>query len=248
MEEKFLEINKFNIRYLICGEGNNLLFLPGVYASCDDYYNLIEELSKRYKVYGLDLPGFGHSSRLNSVLTVEDYTKLVIDFIKKLKLKHTTIVAHSAGGLVALNLKLYRTFIKNIVLIDSAGVNNNLTHYKLIKLLFLEFLELYKEHKISTRVKVIMNFSPRVIKSLFDKNLKSTINASLNYSFDSLNYVKVPVLILWGDNDKITPISNAYDLKDKLKYSRLVIVKNSSHAWCITRPEKVIRIMEIEKF
>lgn len=248
MEEKFLEIANFRIRYLEGGEGNNLLFLPGVYCSCDDYHNLIEQLSERYRVYGLDLPGFGRSSQLGSVLAVDDYTKIAAEFIKKLKLKHLTIVAHSAGGLVALNLRLYRTFIKNIVLIDSAGISNNLTMHSFMRLLLYEFLELYKGHKLSTRIRVFTSFSSRIIKSLFDKNLRNTISNGLNYNFETLDKIKIPVLILWGENDKITPISNAYDLKERLKYSRLVIVKNSTHAWCMIHPEKVIRVMELEKF
>ncbi len=248
MEEKFIEIKGFKIRYLEGGEGNNLLFLPGVYTSCDDYYNLIKLFEKRYKVYGLDLPGFGHSQKINSFLKIEDYTDIVRDFIKELKLKHITVAAHSAGGLAALNLKLNRNIIKNIVIIDSAGINNNLRFYEFLKLLFLEFLELYKEERFKLKAKVFMGFSIRIIKSLFDKNLKVTIENGLKYNFGSLKNIKVPVLILWGENDKITPLSNAYELKEKLKYSRLVIIKNSTHVWCLTQPEKVIRIMEIEKF
>ncbi len=248
MEEKFLEIDNFKIRYLEGGEGKNLLFLPGVYCSCDDYYSLIEKLSERYRVYGLDFPGFGHSSKVNSVLTIEDYTKIAADFIKKLKLRHLTIVAHSAGGLAALNLRLYRTFVKNIVLIDSAGISNNLTMYKFMRLLLYEFLELYKGHKLSIRIKIFTIFSSRIIKSLFDKNLMMTISNALNYNFETLEKIKIPVLILWGEKDKITPLSNAYDLKERLKYSRLVIVKDSTHAWCMLYPEKVIRVMELEKF
>ena len=81
----FVKIDEFNVRYLKLGNGNNLVFLHGIWNYSKTYMKLLKELSKKYAVYALDLPGFGKTNRPNIVWTYEDYAKFLYKFVKELK-------------------------------------------------------------------------------------------------------------------------------------------------------------------
>ena len=75
-------INGININYEEKGEGELIVLLHGWGSNIKLFANLIDLLSKKYKVVAMDMPGFGESQEPPSAWCVDDYADFVIEFLK----------------------------------------------------------------------------------------------------------------------------------------------------------------------
>ena len=103
------------------------------------YFNkLINKLSKSYKVYAIDLPGFGESNIPPIVYNTHNYANILKEFITKLNIDNPTLIGHSYGGKVIIDLvtetdiKVNKIGIglnieKNLLLPSNILVNKSIT-------------------------------------------------------------------------------------------------------------------------
>ncbi len=100
------KVDGLNIDYSDVGKGQILVLLHGWARglSKEKYSNLINLLSKNFRVIALDFPGFGGSDQPPCPWGVDSYAKLVVNFLTKLKVKPIAIIGHSFGGKVAIKL------------------------------------------------------------------------------------------------------------------------------------------------
>ena len=120
-----LEINNLKVNYLEKGPQTktSVVLLHGWGASIAAFNPIIDNLSKKFKVYAIDFPGFGLSDKPNKSYHVEDYSKIVLEFINKMNLKDVILIGHSFGGRVIIKLVGKLGFSpKKIILVDSAGI------------------------------------------------------------------------------------------------------------------------------
>ena len=112
-----------NINYTHVGHDKNLLLLHGWGLNLNYFNNLINDLKDNYSIYAIDLPGFG-KSELRESFNTTDYSEIVLEFIKHFKIDSPTLLGHSFGGKVIIDLVTNRKYNPNkIILIDSAGIN-----------------------------------------------------------------------------------------------------------------------------
>ena len=120
-----LEINNLKVNYLEKGPQTktSVVLLHGWGASIAAFNPIIDNLSKKFKVYAIDFPGFGLSDKPDKSYHVEDYSKIVLEFINKMNLKDVILIGHSFGGRVIIKLVGKLGFCpKKIILVDSAGI------------------------------------------------------------------------------------------------------------------------------
>lgn len=233
-----INLNGINVNYIIQGENkkNEVILLHGWGASIDAFLPVYKYLSKDYKVYVIDMPGFGKSEEPPKNYFVLDYAKVILEFIKRLEIKNPTLIGHSFGGRVIMKLVGELGFTpKNIVLVDSAGVKPRrkpsyyfkVYSYKLakntVKLLF------NKE-----KAEKIINDMRKKHGSTDYKNASDTmrsvfinvVNEDLKYT---LKNIKVPTLIIWGEKDLDTPLKDAKIIESLVPDSGLVVLKGAGH-------------------
>lgn len=110
------------IHYVEEGEGMPILLIHGFGASAYHWRYNIPELAKKYKVYALDLLGFGWSEK-----ALIDYDALVwrdqvVDFVKEIVKTPTILVGNSLGGFTALvAASEMPDKVQGVVLLNSAG-------------------------------------------------------------------------------------------------------------------------------
>jgi len=239
----FVKVEEFNVRYLKLGKGDNLVFLHGIWSYSETYLSLLKELSRKYTVYALDLPGFGKTNNPNEIWTYEDYARFLYKFFRKLRLDEFVLVGHSGGGGIAIVFtSKYPKIIKNLVLIDSVGVQDRISFFVFVRAILLKTLkEIFSFKGLialkSITVSFLNNFFShgfyifRVIKKNKDSNLD-----------DYIKKIKIKTLLLWGDRDEYFPLDYANKFKILLENSELKIVKGN-HDWCLIHPEKIERFL-----
>ncbi|MCD4745887.1 MAG: alpha/beta fold hydrolase [Bacteroidales bacterium] len=110
------------------GSGQPVIILHGIFGISDNWVTLGKKISKRFKVFILDLRNHGrspHSKIFNYSVMTDD----IREFITEHKLDKTIIIGHSMGGKVAMNLALsYPELLEKLIIIDI-----NLRQYTLLK-------------------------------------------------------------------------------------------------------------------
>src|SRR5450432_1260093 len=107
--------------YRVCGVGPDVLLIHGWISSGHMWEGLMQELAPLFRVWALDLIGFGDSRNANSShsLTVDDHVELVVAFCHALDIHPYAVIGHSMGGAIALKLALdYPAMLEKLVLVS----------------------------------------------------------------------------------------------------------------------------------
>ena len=233
-----IEINKLKINYIEKGPDSKtcVVLLHGWGANIASFNPIINELSNKLKVYAIDFPGFGLSQKPDESYHVEDYSKIVLEFINKKELKNVILIGHSFGGRVIIKLVGKLGFVpKKIILIDSAGIKPKKTFkrkikeriYKVIKRAANLILGKEKAKKVIDKYKNKLGSedyknADDTMKEVF----KNVVNEDLR---GYLPNIKVPTLLIWGDRDTETPIKDAKLMEELIPDAGLVTIQGAGH-------------------
>ncbi|EOA16975.1 hypothetical protein CARUB_v10005202mg [Capsella rubella] len=118
----FWEWRGHKIHYVVQGEGSPLVLIHGFGASVFHWRYNIPELAKKYKVYALDLLGFGWSDKALIDYDAMVWTDQVIDFMKEIVKEPAVVVGNSLGGFTALTVAVgLPEQVTGVALLNSAG-------------------------------------------------------------------------------------------------------------------------------
>jgi pimeloyl-ACP methyl ester carboxylesterase len=248
------------------GSGKPVVLLHGFGASSYSFSRIIPALSKHFKLYAIDLKGFGASPRPDDHrYSVYDQAVLVERFLKAHHLDHVTLIGHSYGGGVALSLALMDPArIDKMVLIDAAAYAQQLP--KLIRWLQipvvgpLAFYLLPASYEVEDSYRYAFYDDrkiPEDIVKVYTENLRKPgakrvyLEASHQLVPEDITCVsryyrtiRIPTLILWGADDIVIRPSRAYRLHRDLRNSRLRIIPRCGHIPQEECPEAVVRALE----
>lgn len=230
---KYQNISFYYEKY---GKGKNtILILPGWGDTRKTFTPVIQYFQKNYTVYILDYPGFGYSEVPNQELNMNDYVKLIKNFMKELKIINPIIIAHSFGGrITSLLTTKYKVKVRKIILIDVAGIKRRKKIiifikekiYKLLKKMIRLFPLNYQEILKQQLLKYFASADYQVLPVIMRKTFQNIINQDLKKYYQE---IKEDTLILWGENDLDTPLKDAYYLRRHIANSALIVFKNASH-------------------
>lgn len=233
-----IKINGLNINYIVEGESNKeaLILLHGWGASSKAFLPVYKNLSNKYKVYVIDLPGFGKSDEPPKNYGVIEYSKIVLEFITKLKIQSPTLIGHSFGGRVIMKLVSDLKYTpKKIIFVDSAGIKpkRNIDYYfKVYSYKFAKNIVKFVFNKDKAD-EIIANMRKNKGSSDYkeaSENMRSVfvnvVNEDLKYTLKNIN---VPTLVIWGENDLDTPLNDAKIITKYVKDSGLVVLKGAGH-------------------
>lgn len=249
----FVKIGNLKVHYKVAGQGAPLLLLHGWGCDAGAVSKLQKHLEKQFTTYAIDLPGFGLSTAPIEVWGGTEYADLVAQFVKVTNIANPILIGHSMGGKVIINL-VARDLVnaKKIVLISSAGVRLpqpfklklRVCFFKVVKFLaklpvlkniFGARLELYRKRFGSTDYR---NASGQM-RSILVKLVNEDITALLPQ-------IKVPTLLIWGDQDASTPLVIGEIMHKMISDSRLKVFSGSGHFPFLDNYEKVV--MELDGF
>ncbi|NBI07469.1 intracellular short-chain-length polyhydroxyalkanoate depolymerase [Senegalia massiliensis] len=102
----------------------NLLLIHGNMTSSKHWDLLMENLPDDYKVYAIDLRGFGISTYNKEINSIKDFSEDVKLFVDKIGLEKFTVAGWSTGGGVAMQFSAdYPEYVENLILLESVGVS-----------------------------------------------------------------------------------------------------------------------------
>ena len=231
-------INGININYEEKGEGELIVLLHGWGSNIKLFANLIDLLSKKYKVVAMDMPGFGESAEPPSAWCVDDYADFVIEFLKAYNTDKVMLLGHSFGGRVIIKLNSRENLpfeITKVILVDSAGILPPKSNKKSFR------TRRYKFCRSILSTKLMQKIAPQALEKLRVKYgsadyvaasplmrqvLVKTVNEDLE---PLLPNIKCPTLLVWGVNDTATPLSDGEKMEKLIPDAGLVKLENAGH-------------------
>lgn len=244
MDYEVKQVEKF--RFVEEGNGEPLILLHGLFGALSNFGSLIEYFKHHYRVIVPLLPLF-ELDLLHT--TVGGLEKFVYKFIEHHDYKDVHLLGNSLGGHVALlHVLKHPARIKSVILTGSSGLFENgmgdsypkRGDYEYIKkkteLTFYDPAMASKE--LVDEVYGIVNNRLKAIKVI--SLAKSAIRNNLG---EELNQIKQPTLLIWGNNDTITPPFVGREFQRLIPRSELHFVDKCGHAPMMEVPEEFNRIL-----
>lgn len=243
IQEKKIIIGDLVINYFEkSGNENAVIFLHGWRLDGGIWLKIIKSLNQlKHSFYSLDLPGFGKSTIPPFSFTVGDYSDVIKEFIEKLKLKNVCLVGHSFGGQVTIKVAVsYPPLVKKLVLINCAGVKRK-TFWKKIKKIIAKILKpifvLFPLKSLRRKLYQAIGAEDYLatphLRDIFLNIIKDDI-------IQELPLISQNTLVVWGEKDKITPLPLGRLIKQKIRFSNFVILKNQGHSDFFEKSEEFL--------
>ncbi|VFJ13133.1 alpha/beta fold hydrolase [Candidatus Nitrosocosmicus franklandus] len=258
-------VNGMNIKYDEYGTNNkdHILFIHGLGSSSLVWRDIPEALSSKFHSIVIDLVGSGESDKPKENYTISFFSKFVKDFINEISIsagEKISIIGHSLGGYIALDFALRnKEKIDKLILFDSSGLLSSPTP------LLVEYHNAVKTADANLRRKKITKVlgdlyahPSRLLPIVVDlfiyfiekKGAVEAFESAYAYSTSNIIDVKqmhklsdLRCLILWGEKDKLIPISYAEQFKKHLASAELEIIKDAGHAPFVEKPAIVYQIL-----
>lgn len=193
-----------------------------------------------------DLPKIpGLTGNLEKVWKITDYIEWLKNIVNKEKEK-VTLIGHSNGGRIALAFtNLYPDKVEKLILIDSAGVYHNELPIRIKRVVFKTIAKIGKK---LTSSKTIKNLFYKLARESdykdLDENVKRTMVNLISSDLKSiLPKISVPTLIVWGRDDKITPLADGLLMSRLIHKSKLNIIEEARHSPMFTHAQKIAEII-----
>jgi pimeloyl-ACP methyl ester carboxylesterase len=248
----YISIDGINTHYDDRGSGDIIVLLQGWGTDLSLYEGLISHFSKTHRVIAPELPGFGETPEPPEPWGVTEYSDFVLKFLDRLNVKKAVLVGHSNGGRIIIKAvgSGANIAVPKIILIGSAGIVPEKTpeqlrrqkRYKMgktllssapVKLIFPNALEAFKQKSGSADYR---NATP-----LMRDTLVKLVNEDLSAL---LPLIKQPTLLVWGEKDDATPVTDAKRMEELLPDGGLVIVKGAGHYCYLEQPNFVFRVLD----
>jgi pimeloyl-ACP methyl ester carboxylesterase len=245
MELVLKEENGFS--YIDEGEGEVLLLLHGLMGALSNWDKVVEEFSGEYRVILPILPIYDLPLLTTGVKTLAKY---VHKFVTHKRLTDVTLVGNSLGGHVALIYVLsHPSIVKSMVLTGSSGLYENAFGGSFPRRGSYDFIKEKVEYtfydpNVATKELVddvfrIINDRHSVIRIL--AMAKSAIRHNMK---KDLHKITVPVSLIWGRDDKITPPEVAVEFSQELPDAELHWIDHCGHAPMMEQPAAFNKVLK----
>ena len=263
LAKKEIQVDDHKIVYLEGGKGRTILLLHGFAANKDNWIRFAKYLTNDYHVVIPDIPGFGESSQIQSEnYAAENQLKRIDRFTEVLKLEKFHLAGNSMGGMLAgmygagypqkvLTLALLAPGgigspnPSKVAILLQKGTNPLLTgrtedYDKLLNLCFVKppFIPAQFKKVLASDAVAHRNFNKKIWDDMVGNLTKEALSARENLLKPYLPQIQAPVLIIWGDSDKILDVGGVSIMEKNLKNYKTVIMKNTGHTPMLEKPRE----------
>lgn len=223
---KTIQLTTGKLAYAEKGKGKTIVFIHGLGGNMAHWTKSVIELSSGFHCIGIDLPGYGWSDGITDTRGkdhLQVYADVVTEFLRRKKIKKVYLAGHSMGAQVAVITALQNKRVKKLMLFSAAGLEtfNEKERQVLLAATLPPTFEKQDEATIRSNFKLNFFEQPADAEVLIQERLRlknctsmkaysETISAGIKGMLahpvkDSLQYLSMPVLILFGSNDALIP-------------------------------------------
>jgi pimeloyl-ACP methyl ester carboxylesterase len=249
----YVQLGAYRIHYLVAGESRSypVVLVNGLGGTSENWGGMIPEFkSKGLKVYAPDMLGFGRSDKPDVDYSISLQADILKEFLDSQKLDQADLVGWSMGGWIAMKYAAANPQrVHRLILLDSAGLIYDAANVSALR---------PKNVAQLAHMMDVLNPNPRPIPGfvardivrnmigqdwIIDRTLKSMFTGK-DVMDNHLGELTMPVLIIWGKQDLITPMELADRLHRGIPQSALEVIDGCGHLAPVACASQVLPQME----
>ena len=234
---KFVRLGSCRVHYYVGGRGKPLLLVHGLGAMAESWAEVMIGLARRgYRVYSIDLPGFGRSDRPDVDYSITFQAKTLEQFFDSQNLARADLGGWSMGGWVALKFTLdHPERVRRVFVVDSAG----LTFTPPFDLALFQPATVDQAQQLLRLLTPQAARIPRFVARDLVREMRPSgwvVERALNSMMagsdlldGQLSAMRIPALIVWGKQDALIPLSCGEEMHRQMPQSQLAIFDGCGH-------------------
>jgi pimeloyl-ACP methyl ester carboxylesterase len=229
-------LGQYRIHYMVAGEGKPLVLVHGLAGRAENWLTLVPEFTGNgYQVYALDLLGYGRSDQPDVDYSIALEEDILGKFLDSQKLAQPDIAGWSMGGWISLKFAGdHPQRVRRLVLMDSAGLLFDAVNAPALRPTtepqLAHMMEVLTPHP-----QPIPGFIARDILRNFAVNdwvvarSLQSMGTGRDLMDGKMQTVTMPVLIIWGKEDVLTPLSVGEGMHRGMPQSLLYVFDGTGH-------------------
>jgi len=249
----FTSINGMDVHFR--DEGNTLDSIPlvlihGTGSSLHTFDDWVTKLKQNHRVIRMDLPAYGLTGPFpDRNYSMNNYVNFIKDFLSTQGIKKCILGGNSLGGGISWRFAAkYPEMVDKLILIDATGYPSALKElplaFKIAKIPVLKNLFTFITPRFIAKgsLENVYVDKTKVTEELVDRYFELTLREGNRQAFvdrfnikndinthNKIKLITQSTLVLWGDQDKLIPVENAYKFHEDLPNDILVILKDVGH-------------------
>lgn len=232
---------------LIKGQGTPVLILHGWGGSNASWQTFTDQAQDQFTWVMFDLAGFGKTEAPKEAWTVTDYQNWCEQIYNDLpdKIKPQYILTHSFGGRIAAKWLQKKHPFQKAILTASAGIKPEPTFKtKLLNFISKIAKKIFSESTINRfkyRFYKLTGIKDFPLDPFMQETFKLVTGEDLTTDFSKIKHGE-NITLIWGKDDKITPLSTGQKINKLIQDSQLIILDNCRHAIHRQQQNELIKI------
>lgn len=253
---QYLDLHGDKVAYQYAGQGDAVVLIHGMAGNSDTWRVVLPQLSAQHLVVAPDLLGHGKSAKPRGDYSLGAFAVWLRDLLDELGISRVTLVGHSLGGGVAMQfVHQHPEYCERLVLISSGGLGPEVGRaLRLLSAPGAEFvlpviapqqavavgnrLQSWLASRGVVNVaaseawRAYSTFADHQTRDAFLRTLRSVVDyrGQAVSAFSRLHFASgLPVLLIWGDDDRIIPVTHGQAAHDAQPGSRLIILPGVGH-------------------
>ncbi len=259
------------VTFHMMGDGPPILLVHGITSSSRTWRRVMPRLAETHTVIAPDLLGHGQSAKPPGDYSLGAYASGIRDLLVALEIPRSTVVGHSLGGGIAMQFAYqFPERVGRMVLVDSGGIGREVSPILraaalpgaefVLPVMFSPTLHdgALKVRSLLGRIGLQPNADIEGVsegfaslteadaRRAFLHTVRSVIDTGgQRVSAEDRLYLAadVPSMIIWGENDRLIPVSHAHKAQEMLPDSRLEIFSDAGHFPFNDHPDRFVDLM-----
>ncbi|MBW4618096.1 MAG: alpha/beta fold hydrolase [Cyanosarcina radialis HA8281-LM2] len=269
IQERYIKVDSIDTRYWSAGrQGTATILLDGAGGSIEVWTDRIQALARHHRAIAFDMVGNGLSDKPAVTYSLDYQLQFLRTFLDTLGIERANFIGNSMGATIALKLAIESPErVKKLGLVSCFGLGREINIYDRLLAAFPVIANLIPLNR--SVIKMVLNSCVCDPKSMPEEwvelgiqrfNLpgqKEALISLLTTNLDfwgvrrevfssivrQLDRIEAPTLIIWGKQDRITPVSHAYVASQKIRNSSLYVFDRCGHWAQVEHPEKFDRLV-----
>lgn len=261
--QRWVSVNGDVANVIEIGEGPPLVFVHGLSGSWQNWLLQLPEFSRDHRCIAVDLPGFGASPMPRGKISISGYGRWLDGLLGELDIDGAAVVGNSMGGFIGLEAAINLPHrVERLVLVSAAGLSvehmrnetalrvanrlENLGQFVTAHVLAqTDWLVRRRRGRLALMWIVAAHpedidpaLAAEQVRGAGKPGFLPALDALTDYPIrDRLGDIQAPTLVVWGKQDRLVPIKDAYEFDKLIPHSRLIVYDDTGHVAMLERPE-----------
>lgn len=251
------DVNGLNLFYRVDGneDAPALLLITGLSGDHRMWAGLIPTLAESFRVIAFDNRDSGRSDRADAPYAILDMARDAAGLLESLGVSRAHVLGHSMGSAIAQELAIsFPSIVDRLVLLGTydapdprgaalfrgfASLRREMPRDEYLRLTLpwsFTYLEYEQPDFIDWLVQIVMDDPYYQEADAYERQMEATI------AFDSrgrLHNISCPTLLVFGEDDVLTPMRFAHEMLQRIEGSRLVTLEGTGHGFITTRGKEI---------